>query len=344
MKNKTEWINRWAGSFSFVSCSHWASQYPKTLKRILGKGFNNVLFVHKKGTVSFYMPKEELDAFGNYLAKIAVNEPERRAELLGLLRSNTDELTEIMDTFTGIITVEQYKTFLIAFEEHLAYHNFMKKSVDYMDQDSLNKLFPLFKAGRLYAEPIYSKTESFFRDLAKAIGEKEQVDPELLTCLTQTELEAYLKVGFLPNIEKLKERFESSVILVENGEIEIFTGEQVDNLEREFFEKNDNVTGRMVYPGKVTGRVRLVRDPFKQHEFNQGDILVTGMTRPEFVPFMEKSAAIVTDAGGMLCHAAITAREMKTPCIIGTENATKVLQDGDIIEVDATKGIVRKIK
>ena len=75
-----------------------------------------------------------------------------------------------------------------------------------------------------------------------------------------------------------------------------------------------------------------------------GDILVTGMTRPEFLPLFRKAAAVVTDAGGMLSHAAITAREMRKPCIVGTEIATKVLKNGDIIEVDANKGAVKIIK
>mgnify|MGYP001564748046 CR=1 FL=1 len=59
---------------------------------------------------------------------------------------------------------------------------------------------------------------------------------------------------------------------------------------------------------------------------------------------MRKAAAFVTDEGGILCHAAIVARELKKPCIIGTKIATRVFKDGDMVEVDATKGIVRKIK
>ncbi|MBU6390574.1 phosphoenolpyruvate synthase, partial [Patescibacteria group bacterium] len=77
--------------------------------------------------------------------------------------------------------------------------------------------------------------------------------------------------------------------------------------------------------------------------FEKGDILVTGMTRPEFLPLMEKAAAFVTDAGGILSHAAIVAREMKKPCVIGTGVATQIFKDGDVVGVDADKGVVRKI-
>lgn len=88
---------------------------------------------------------------------------------------------------------------------------------------------------------------------------------------------------------------------------------------------------------------RIIINPNQVKEFNKGDILVTGMTRPEFMPLIKKSVAIVTDVGGVLCHAAIISRELKKPCIIGTKIATKVFKDGDRVEVDANKGIVRKI-
>jgi pyruvate,water dikinase len=68
------------------------------------------------------------------------------------------------------------------------------------------------------------------------------------------------------------------------------------------------------------------------------------MTTPDLMPAIEKAVAIVTDEGGMLCHAAIVSRELGIPCIIGTRNATSILRDGDLVEVDAEKGIVRKIK
>ena len=65
------------------------------------------------------------------------------------------------------------------------------------------------------------------------------------------------------------------------------------------------------------------------------------MTRPEFMPALKKAAAIITDEGGITCHAAIVARELKKPCIIGTKIATKVLKDGMMVEVDADKGVVK---
>jgi len=72
-----------------------------------------------------------------------------------------------------------------------------------------------------------------------------------------------------------------------------------------------------------------------------GDVLIAVMTRPDYLPAMQKAIAFVTDEGGITCHAAIVAREMKKPCVIGTKIATKTFKDGDMVEVDAEKGVVK---
>ncbi len=93
-------------------------------------------------------------------------------------------------------------------------------------------------------------------------------------------------------------------------------------------------------PGFAVGRVRIVRSLEDLPKVQEGDILVTTMTTPDMVPAMRKAAAIVTDEGGMTCHAAIVSRELGIPCVVGTREATKILKEGEIITVDATKGVV----
>ena len=90
----------------------------------------------------------------------------------------------------------------------------------------------------------------------------------------------------------------------------------------------------------VRGRVKLLLDPHSLESIKEGEVLVAPMTSPEYVFAMKKAIAIVTDTGGLTSHAAIVSRELKKPCIVGTKFATKVLQDGDVVEVDANKGIV----
>ena len=80
------------------------------------------------------------------------------------------------------------------------------------------------------------------------------------------------------------------------------------------------------------------------NKMNKGDILVSIATDPDIVPAMKKAAAIVTEQGGVTSHAAIVSRELRIPCVIGTKIATKVLKDNDLVEVDATKGIIKILK
>jgi phosphohistidine swiveling domain-containing protein len=93
----------------------------------------------------------------------------------------------------------------------------------------------------------------------------------------------------------------------------------------------------------VRGRVKIVLDPENSH-LQEGEILVTGMTRPEYVPLMKKAKAVITNEGGITTHAAIISRELKVPCIIGTKIATEVLQDGDLVEMNLKNGIIKILK
>ena len=108
-------------------------------------------------------------------------------------------------------------------------------------------------------------------------------------------------------------------------------------------QKQEYVRGMIAYQGIVHGTAKIVRSVAELGKVKEGDILVTQMTFPAFLPAMSRAAAFVTDEGGITCHAAIVAREMKKPCVIGTKNATKIFKDGDKIEVDAKKGRVRKV-
>jgi len=93
-------------------------------------------------------------------------------------------------------------------------------------------------------------------------------------------------------------------------------------------------------PGRATGTVRVLLSPAEEGKLKPGEILVTTMTAPDWVPIMRRAAAIVTDAGGMTSHAAIVSRELGIPCIVGTRDATKVLRDGMVVTVDAREGAV----
>jgi phosphohistidine swiveling domain-containing protein len=106
----------------------------------------------------------------------------------------------------------------------------------------------------------------------------------------------------------------------------------------------NEIKGLIANKGRVIGRVRVVMGKKDFGKFKTGDILVTAMTSVDFIPLMERAGAFVTNEGGITSHASIVSRELNKPCIIGTKIATKVLIDGDLVEVDADHGIVKIIK
>jgi len=103
---------------------------------------------------------------------------------------------------------------------------------------------------------------------------------------------------------------------------------------------NSLVTGMSGSSGKAEGPVQIVYPDKINPSFPEGAVLVCEVTTPNYVPLMQKAVAIVTDQGGILSHAAIVARELKKPCIVGTGNATKVLKNGQVVSVDADDGTV----
>ena len=102
--------------------------------------------------------------------------------------------------------------------------------------------------------------------------------------------------------------------------------------------------GAVAFQGLVKGYAKIITRREQIPSLKSNEILIAIMTTPDYIPAMKKAAAFVTDEGGITCHAAIIAREMKKPCIVGTKIATQILHDGDLVEVDADKGVVRIIK
>ncbi|MGE6758284.1 phosphoenolpyruvate synthase [Corallococcus interemptor] len=102
------------------------------------------------------------------------------------------------------------------------------------------------------------------------------------------------------------------------------------------------VSGLGASPGVASGRVRVLRDAKEGSKLEAGEILVAPMTSPDWVPSLRRAAAVVTDSGGMTCHAAIVSRELRKPCVVGTRKATKVLRDGEDVTVNGATGTVRE--
>lgn len=109
-------------------------------------------------------------------------------------------------------------------------------------------------------------------------------------------------------------------------------------------EKVKTLHGSVAFVGRISGRVKIINSPKDVKKIKNGEVMISTQTNPDLLPAMKKAVAFVTDVGGITSHAAIVARELKKPCIIGTKIASKVFKDGDLADVDVIKGNVTLIK
>lgn len=211
-------------------------------------------------------------------------------------------------------------------------------------------LRPLVKAAwgstGFYATPMLVEA-------AKRFGE----DVRTLTFLYRHEdTEALLEKGKTLTEQEVVDRKKCTAYVIREHKLLDFVGEEAEQIEREELGERETtstpvteIRGMAARPGKVRGIVHIlsINDPQATKKFRasfDSGILVTSMTQPNVVDIAERAAAIITDEGGMLCHAAIISREFGIPCVVGTHKATQVLREGDEVEVDANEGIIRILK
>lgn len=133
------------------------------------------------------------------------------------------------------------------------------------------------------------------------------------------------------------------IFLVQSRPITVLYGEEKEAREEETEKETEIlVKGQGASPGRASGKVKVIPSVDKIGQVKDGDILVAEMTAPDWVPAMRRAAAIVTDEGGMTCHAAIVSRELGTPAVVGTSNGTEVLEEGMEVTVDGSSGVVYK--
>ncbi|MHB8830951.1 MAG: PEP-utilizing enzyme, partial [Patescibacteria group bacterium] len=147
-------------------------------------------------------------------------------------------------------------------------------------------------------------------------------------------------------VAELEKRDQYGCLSYTDGEkLPFETGEHVREIYNQFEKglQKSEIRGNSANPGKAIGIAKIILNQGDFDKMEKDDVLVAAMTRPEYVPIMKLASAIITDEGGITCHAAIVARELRIPCIIGTQVATKMLKDGDKVEVNANHGTVIKL-
>lgn len=185
----------------------------------------------------------------------------------------------------------------------------------------------------------------------KEISRRKKINFSDLLFYWPNEIIKLLKNGAKVSSKEIANRKKFALIHYYKNVLTLKSGKNQINSIRPFLKKEINresgtISGMVVSAGcgKIQGRVRILLTPRNLNKMKQGEILVAPMTSPEFIVAIKKAGAVITDEGGLTCHAAIVSRELGIPCLVGTKIATKVLKDGDLVEVNANHGLVRILK
>lgn len=186
-------------------------------------------------------------------------------------------------------------------------------------------------------------TNHYYDLLFKRLSVLSDIPFENLRVLLVKDIKPKLDEDYLRElIEKRKEFVLETYI---DGKNQLFSGKEAEYiysiLKKQFESSSNIIKGTTASKGDIKGTVRIIMGESHFSKFRKGDILVAPMTRPEYLPIMKKAIGIITDEGGITCHAAIVSRELGIPCIIGTQIATKTLRDGQLVELDTKNGIIR---
>jgi len=181
----------------------------------------------------------------------------------------------------------------------------------------------------------------------KEIAKRTKNNPADLEWLWPEEI-AGLLTSKKSMAEEIARRKQAAVVLTLPTGIKTLSGDKAKAYMRKNLQKSESQIFEVKGLGVTAGKTRGIAKVCSGYEealkkVKSGNVLITGMTLPDYFPAMKKAKAIVTDEGGITCHAAIVSRELGKVCVVGTKTATEVFKDGDMVEVDANKGIVKKV-
>ena len=238
------------------------------------------------------------------------------------------------------ISLPELKRFLKELEEGYPWFEAMWWFFQ-MDESKIEDLdLKSFEKVRVLTDTLCNGSDTVIRKSLKKMYPKLE---ELSSVLTTQEI----TTEKIPSRKELIKRDKGYFF----GNNQLFVDKNRSDIEKIFkikfkIKKFDSAVlqGDIAQMGIARGFVRRVMGHKQIEELKKGEILVSSMTIPDFLPAMKKAAAIVTNEGGVLCHAAILARELQKPCITGTKFATHILRDGDYVEVDANNGIVKFVQ
>jgi len=346
-------ITTLGGEIKTERIAEFEKAYTRDTTLIIQQGWHNVVanaFERKKGIKNPHIPPvvhymndgiieiwENNDSTKWFLDTLQSEISNNLAFIISILDLYEKELEEIKNYWVekAITSKKEFKNYVNRVFEIMDGFVFMYYAA--VDERTPSKI-------REHALKMRDNDIYFYKNDRVIRSYLEKIYPQLKGYVT-TILRA--EIDNPPTLEIAKER-KNNFLMIGEIEANIITFSEYQSKHPEYkfnieYPPNDMayLKGEIGNKGYAKGRVKILKRKEQIFEAKDGDVLVSTMTTPDFVPAMQKAAGIITDEGGVTCHAAITSRELGIPCVIGTKFATKVLHDGDLVEVDADKGVVR---
>lgn len=324
--------------FLILKDNTWTSYIPKTMvKKTLRDGF---ILHGNKGKFNVYKK-----GFGKY-------KQESKNYFDKIIKKDSFTKKELEKFFKYIVELFNYysKT------EFFYIDKIFKQGENNPDiKKNLNDLEYIKNSGREYLNKIFFGEDSYLRRMLKIVSRQFG---ESQNYLKRCDIEEILDLFENERVNEkfIKARTKTYIMIADRKKVLKLGGRKAERIINQFLKTTEidkrQIIGTVANKGKITGQARVIScsyDNFDElksimEKMRKGEVLVAETTSPELMIACKKAGAIITNQGGLMSHAAIVSREFNIPCIVGTGNATEIIKDGNLLEVDANKGIVKITK
>ncbi len=323
-----------SGEGSLIDFQAWNEGDTQELQKWINWSYERHYFVNKNGVIDLFY--EEKD--GEEFYEIIIEKLKEELFFDSLCNDYLDNVEKVEE-----IILKEF----LSKQEIIELHNLIVKCWPAASIFDLISNWPEISDDKIKEKVTAirrEKSESLYKASDKILKSISKLFPEINSFENFIIIQEFEMERFPPR-EELEKRKKHYILFSHYLETDQSFKELAKKNDFEISEEDisEIIKGSVAVAGNVLGRVKIV---FKQEDLekvNERDILVAPMTTPDHIIAMEKASAFVTDEGGIMCHAAIIAREFGKPCIVGTGNATKVLKDNDLVFVNGNTGVVEKV-
>lgn len=331
--------------------------YYRALKELMVINFKNFIYLNKEGNVDIYRDEPNVKKVNDKIYDFLIRSPRKINQLITEAKKAETIIKNVIKK-EKILKVEDLKNFIKNFELYSKIFVRLTTMPFYLGMIIENRLNPdALRFKKIINKMKKLRTVDYYQDFnnyvlgkyLKILAKENNLPYNLIWQMTFPEILQVARRKLAPDKKELNQRKKQFVYTFFNNKVNLISNKNFTNkvdkiLSSKIDKQQKFIRGKVAHPGKAIGKVKIVHNIGDIKKFKARNILVSISTNPDLMPALKIAGAIVTDEGGLISHAAIIARELKKPCIIGTKIATKVLRDGQLVEVDANRGVVKILK